>query len=113
MSLKPLTVTDVVSGFSVKAWETALGVLVYVNGEKSAGLLPYGERWGFTIAKISGMTSGGSAIIPGFMWTQYASNSDAVRFSVDLSAGTVNASYKSKTGDYPYYMYCNGFVPFA
>ena len=109
VSRTPLTVTDVKSGFAIKAWKTQLGVQIHVEGSGNT-LIQSGEVWGYEIAKIPAAASLSLCGLVGMMWTEGANSNDLMWFH--MSNGLLRVDFKSKTKDWPKTIHCDGIMAY-
>lgn len=109
VSRTPLTVTDVKSGFAIKAWKTQLGVQIHVEGSGNT-LIQSGEEWGYKIAKIPAAASLSLCGLVGMMWTEGANSNDLMWFH--MSNGLLRVDFKSKTKDWPKTIHCDGIMAY-
>lgn len=110
VSRTPLTVTDVKSGFSIKAWKTQLGVQIHVEGSGNT-LISSGEEWGYEIAKVPAAASLSLCGLVGMMWTEGANNNDSMWFH--MNSGSLRVDFKSKTKDWPKTVHCDGIMAYS
>ena len=110
VSRTPLTVADVKSGFVIKAWKTALGVQIHVEGSSNT-LIQSPEEWGYEIAKVPAAASLSLCGLVGMMWTDGANSNDLMWFH--MSNGSLHVDFKSKTKDWPKTIHCNGIMAYS
>lgn len=110
VSRTPLTVTDVKSGFAIKAWKTQLGVQIHVEGIGNT-LIQSGEEWGYEIAKVPAAASLSLCGLVGMMWTEGANNNDSMWFH--MNGGSLRVDFKSKTKDWPKTVHCDGIMAYS
>lgn len=110
VSRTPLTVTDVKSGFAIKAWKTQLGVQIHVEGSGNT-LIQSGEEWGYEIAKVPAAASLSLCGLVGMMWTEGANNNDSMWFH--MNGGSLRVDFKSKTKDWPKTVHCDGIMAYS
>lgn len=105
-----LTVTDVKSGFTVKAWKTALGIQIHVEGSSNT-LIQSAEEWSYEVAKIPAAASLTLCGLVGMMWTEGANSNDLMWFH--MSDGSLRVDFKSKTKDWPKTIHCDGIMAYS
>lgn len=110
VSRTPLTVTDVKSGFAVKAWRMQLGIQIDVTGSSNT-LIQSAEEWGYEVAKIPAAASLSLCGLVGMMWTDGANSNDLMWFH--MSNGSLRVDFKSKTKDWPKTIHCDGIMAYS